>query len=43
MPPGMLDGLETVNQLTDWMLQSRERTGIRGRPDDSGAIAGAGR
>lgn len=41
MPAGMLDGLQTVNQLADWMLQSRERPVGRKQPGAAPAIAGA--
>jgi predicted glycosyltransferase len=41
MPAGMLDGLETVNRLTDWLLQSRH--GAVGRHATAAKLAGSER
>ncbi len=43
MPRGMMDGLNTVNQLADWLLQERTHRLDAGRPERRLATAGAER
>ncbi len=41
MPRGMLDGLDTVNRLADWLLQERARRPDAARTEQRLAVAGA--